>query len=97
MRNIKLTIEYDGTAFEVFNIGSGLSYSVDEIVRNILEIWGQKVEVHYQHLRRKNEIMNVVADIKKAKEKLDWQPKVSIEDGLALTISQNRQHLESLH
>ena len=78
--------EYDGTAFEVFNIGSGLSYSVDEIVRSILEIWGQKVEVRYHHLRRKNEIMDVVANVQKAQKKLGWTPKVELKEGLGKYI-----------
>ena len=90
---IKDTIEayvraggYSGSDFEIFNIGSGVSYSVDEIVRKVINISGQKVAVNYQDKRRKNEIMNVVADIRKAREKLRWMPKISIEGGLNATI-----------
>ena len=78
--------EYSGSDFEIFNIGAGVSYSVDEIVRKLINISGQKVAVNYQHKRRKNEIMNVVADIRKAREKLRWVPKISIEGGLNATI-----------
>lgn len=86
--------EYDGTAFEVFNIGSGLSYSVDEIVRSILEIWSQKVEVSYQHLRRKNEIMDVVANVQKAQKKLGWTPKVELKEGLGKYIKWYKDQLK---
>ena len=79
--------EYTGTDFEIFNIGSGVSYSVDEIVRKILSISGQDIEVNYKNARRKSEIMNVVADIKRAKEKLDWMHKFEIGEGLKNIIS----------
>jgi len=66
----------------VFNIGSGLSYSVKEIIHDILEIWGRQVEVGYQNQRRKNEIMDVVANVEKARRKLGWVPEVELKEGL---------------
>jgi UDP-glucose 4-epimerase len=74
--------EYDGGDFEIFNIGAGLSYSVDEIVQMVMEIWGKQVEVSYKHSRRRNEIMNVIANVDKAKNKLGWTPKVALKEGL---------------
>ena len=73
---------YDKSDFGIFNIGYGASYSVDEIVRKLIAISGREVAVCYQNKRRRNEIMNVVADIKMAKEKLGWEPRVDIEEGL---------------
>lgn len=71
---------------EVFNIGSGKSYSVKDIVNMILNLYPKKVDVLYRNKRRKNEIMDVVADIKKARKKLNWSPKIKIEDGLKRII-----------
>ena len=68
--------------FEIFNIGYGKSYSVKEIVNKLIKIHGRDVKVDYKNARRKNEIMDTIADIKKAKEKLCWKPKVSIDEGL---------------
>ena len=73
---------YNNSNFEIFNIGSGVSYSVDEIVRKLIHISGREVIVNYRNKRRKNEIMNVIAGIRKAKEKLGWKPKIEIDDGL---------------
>ena len=73
--------------FEIFNIGSGVSYSVDEIVRRIIEAWGQEVTVSYHKLRRRDEIMNVVANVKKAKEELGWKPKVDLREGVSKYIA----------
>jgi UDP-glucose 4-epimerase len=78
--------EYTKTDFEIFNIGSGLSYSVEEIVSRILEAWGQQVKVTYKYLRRKNEIMDVVANVRKANQELNWEPKVDLKEGLTKYI-----------
>jgi UDP-glucose 4-epimerase len=73
--------EFSGN-FEVFNIGDGRSYSVKEIVDKIIHLYGKEVKVEYRNERRKNEIMDTIADAKKAKEKLGWEPKVEIDKGL---------------
>lgn len=79
--------EYKGSDFEIFNIGSGISYSVEEVVRKLIGIFGKKIVVNYRNKRRKNEIMDTIADISKAKEKLKWCPKTILDDGLRDTIS----------
>lgn len=87
--------EYTGSDFEIFNIGSGVSYSVDEITRIIINISGQNIEVNYENARRKSEIMNVFADIRRAKEELDWMPKVEIGEGLKNIITRRFLFRES--
>ena len=74
--------EFKGN-FDVFNIGYGKSYSVKEIVDKIIRLYGKDVKVKYSGERRKNEIMDTVANIKKAKEKLGWEPHVEIDEGLS--------------
>ena len=74
--------DYSDSAFEVFNIGLGKSYSVDKIVRKILAVIGREVKVQYLNQRRKDEIMNTVADITKARGKLGWEPEFDLEEGL---------------
>lgn len=70
------------TGFEVFNIGSGKSYSVREIVDKLLKIHEKHATVKFTNEKRKDEIMDCFADITKAKKLLDWQPSVSFENGL---------------
>ena len=74
--------EFNGD-FDVFNIGYGKSYSVKEIVDKIIYLYGKDVKVKYSGERRKNEIMDTIANIKKAKEKLGWKPSVEIDNGLS--------------
>jgi UDP-glucose 4-epimerase len=79
--------DYSASDFEIFNIGLGKSHRVDEIVTKILTIIGRDVKVRYRQQPRENEIMNTVADISKARDKLGWQPKFDIEEGLRKTIA----------
>jgi UDP-glucose 4-epimerase len=74
--------------FEVFNIGYGKSYSVKEITEKIVQLYGKDVKINYKNERRKNEIMDTVADIRKAKEKLGWEPSVDIDAGLKSMLAQ---------
>lgn len=80
-------VAYEGTGYDVFNIGSGQSYSVQELVDKVISLSGKKdVTVTYTHKKREHDIVDIVADIKKAKEKLKWQPTIDINKGLSLLL-----------
>lgn len=68
--------------FNVFNIGSGESYSVAELITLIQQISGTDLTVYSSGERRRDEIMNTVADITLAHQKLNWLPEWSLKDGL---------------
>ena len=74
---------YDEQAFNVFNIGSGESISVLEIVNKIIPHFQHRVIVNFTGEKRKNEIMDTVSDITKGKEFLHWEPKIKIAEGIA--------------
>lgn len=78
---------YSSSGFEVFNIGAGVSHKVSDIVDMAVKLAGVKCSVVYKHERKRDAIMDTVADISKAKRLLQWQPKVSFEDGLRQTIA----------
>jgi len=81
------TINYEARDMDIFNIGSGMSYSVNEIVGKIIHLAKRnKVTVSYTHKERKSEINNIIADIRKAKEKMNWQPTIDIDKGLSKMI-----------
>jgi len=86
--------KYDGSDFDIFNIGSGTSHSVEWVVTRILEAWGQPLEVGYKNKTRKSEIMNAVANVQKAKSRLGWEPKVSLEDGIKRYVEWHRLNVK---
>jgi UDP-glucose 4-epimerase len=80
------TMNYDKNTYDIFNIGSGKSYSVKEICHTIIKNINPNIEVTFEGKRRRDEIDNAVADISKAKKLLNWSPKISLEEGIKQCI-----------
>jgi nucleoside-diphosphate-sugar epimerase len=74
--------------FSIFNLGSGKGLSVSDIIQIIQNVAGTNKEVISEKKERKNEVMNVIADIKKSKEYLNWMPTYSFEAGVIEIIKQ---------
>ena len=68
--------------FSIYNFGSGTELSVSEIIKVVQNVAGMNKKVISEKNERKNEIMNVIADISKAENDLDWKPKFKFEDGI---------------
>lgn len=81
VRAIFLAIQYE-PLFDVFNIGSGTSYSVKDLISIIQYHSNKNLPVFSDSIRRKNEIMDTIADISKAKQQLNWEPIWSLTDGI---------------
>lgn len=68
--------------FNIFNLGTGQSYSVLEIIDIIQDLFGTSHSVLSSDERRKGEIMDTVADNSRAQSLLNWSPKYSLKDGI---------------
>lgn len=68
--------------FQIYNIGSGTSYSVNELINLIQNIMGSNFEVVSELERRKDEIMDTIADINLANNELGWFPQWKLAQGL---------------
>ena len=79
-------IDFYNNNYEIFNLGSGRSYSVDNIVSAITKLLNSKILVSYMNEVRKNEILDTVADISKAERLLEWKPSVNIANGIKRCI-----------
>ena len=73
---------YIKSDFDIFNIGSGKSHSVQDIANLVKLIFSDKLEIHFENKQRENEVNNTIADISKAEVFLGWTPKISLKDGL---------------
>lgn len=76
------SLNFNGSALEIFNLGSGKSHSVSEVVEQAISVSGIKVDVEFQSASRMNEVMDTQADISKAKKMLNWEPTISLQEGL---------------
>jgi UDP-glucose 4-epimerase len=79
-----LCMQNERTTGNVFNLGSGQNYSVDEIFRIVRELLGSKSEPIYQP-DLPGEALTTLANIDKAK-KLGWSPRVGLKDGMRSSI-----------
>lgn len=78
----RLALEVEEAAYEVFNIGSGNSYTVNEIARKLSQTMGVDVEQNVTGEYRVGDIRHCFGDISKAKRILGFEPEVNFEDGL---------------
>ncbi|MCW5980206.1 MAG: NAD-dependent epimerase/dehydratase family protein [Bryobacteraceae bacterium] len=78
-------LNWTGSAPEIFNIGSGVSVSVEQVVSMLLRLSGRDVEVEFDRQTRPAEIPDAGADIRKAARLLGWTPRVDLESGLRRT------------
>lgn len=74
-----------------YNVGSGESYSVEEVIQTIMDITGIKKEVITAKRVRKNEIPDVRADINRIKSALSWEPRLTFRDGLERIINTHQK------
>lgn len=70
------------------NVGSGNETSVRDLARLAVEVTGGHPEVVYNP-RNEGGISRLCADISLARERLDYEPKVKLVDGLAKTLAYN--------
>ena len=66
----------------ILNIGYGTSYSISEIIDILRPLAGKDLKVEYTHEIRENEVLDVVADISKAKNILNWSPIITLVEGI---------------
>ena len=74
--------------FNSINIGSGVSYSVRDVIENIQLAANTDLNIVSKESERINEVPDVVADISKAKKVLDWSPIYSFKEGIKLTLQE---------
>lgn len=68
--------------FQVYNIGSGYSVSVQSIIELIGELIEEPLEYEERGIERNVEMMDVVADISAVNRDLSWSPKINLREGL---------------
>ena len=72
----------------VINIGSGTETSVRELVRLVLNITGSRAEI-LSNPHHDPGVSRMCADLGLAREKLGYQPRFMLEEGLRLTLERD--------
>lgn len=98
-----LALERNEANGEVFNVGSGYSYSILEIAEKIGKLLGKsQIIPEITGKYRVGDIRHCYADISKASEILGYRPSITLDDGLAelaewLKRQSAQDHSETMH
>ena len=76
----------NSTEYDVFNIGNPTEMTVGKLAEKIIELTDSTSEIKYLELPN-DDPKQRKPDITKAKTKLNWEPKVNLEEGLTKTIT----------
>ncbi|WP_163329059.1 SDR family NAD(P)-dependent oxidoreductase [Desulfurobacterium thermolithotrophum] len=87
------------TGYEIINLGGNKPYELNYVIELIEEYLGKKAEKIYKPFH-KADLKATWANIEKAKRILDWEPQVSLEEGLKKTVDwhiENREWLKNIN
>jgi len=76
----------NSTEYDVFNIGNPNEMTVGKLAEKIIKLTDSTSEIKYLELPN-DDPKQRKPDITKAKTKLNWEPKVNLDEGLAKTIT----------
>ena len=75
----------EGEATDVFNIAGGMRISINDLAKSIMKICGKHFDPIYDD-PRPGDIKHSLADVSKANEKLNYEPKFNLTAGLEETV-----------
>lgn len=79
----------------VYNVGTGIQTSLRKVVEVAQRVMGIAVEPKWGSMPNRNWDTSVwVADNRKIRETLGWQPRFPFEEGFRLAVGWSRQHME---
>lgn len=88
----------DNVLGQVVNLGVGSGHSVGDVTNTILKIMDKEdmpIEQDPKRIRPdKSEVMRLISDNSKATKLCGWQPKYSLEEGLAETVEWIKRNLD---
>lgn len=91
-------VQAEEVSGEIINVGSGRQWSNEEVVDMVQAVSGKKLMIRVgAYPARPFDTNYWVADIRKAKKSLGWEPHHSLREGLEKTISWFRRHQDAYH
>jgi UDP-glucose 4-epimerase len=81
-----MAVENKRVVFDRFNIGTGNSYSVEQVANIINTFYDKKLKIEFSINKRNNEVIETVANINKAIKILGWRPKTNLKSGLKVIL-----------
>lgn len=86
-------LDYSDLYCPVYNIGSGFSISINDIIYKIATYLGKDVTINYQP-RNMYDVDCTKADINLIRTHIEWEPKIKFDDGLKDQIEWQRSMMK---
>lgn len=77
-----MAMESDRGDYQVFNVGSGVPHSIKGIAQKLAKLLEKDIQPTIANKFRKGDVRHCFADISHIKEKLNFAPSVSFEEGM---------------
>jgi UDP-glucose 4-epimerase len=77
----------DIKGFDIFNVGTGRNYSLNELVDKINKSLGTDVKAEYVKMPTKNYVMENLADTSKAEKLIKFKAKISLDEGISKLLN----------
>ena len=87
VRALLLLLEKPLPTGEILNLGSGCEYRMRDVADMIVRLTGAKIQISRKMPARPGDLEHLYCSARKAKEMLDWEAKIGLEDGLRHTIA----------
>jgi UDP-glucuronate 4-epimerase len=85
VRGVLATLERAPAGFRAYNLGSGAPVDLHTLVDGIGRATGKKVTVEHGPMQL-GDVDATFADIGRARQELDWQPRIALADGLRTVV-----------
>ena len=72
------------TKHKIFNVGSGTGYSVNEILKKVINITGKNISPLYTESRI-GDVSRIILDISRIENEMKWKPLIDIDSGIERT------------
>jgi nucleoside-diphosphate-sugar epimerase len=89
---VECAIDRQENKFELVNVGLGRSVSVADLVKKIIAASGKNLSIKYDPAGPTIKT-KLALESSKAKRVFGWQPKISLDDGIRMTIDWYRKHV----
>lgn len=83
---IELILNKFPSGYNIFNVGYGRAYTLEEVSRYVGRIMKKKISLHYDQNIRIQDVTDMVADISKVSREFKWKPITSLRKGLKLSV-----------
>ncbi len=76
--------------FDIFNVGTGKSYTLNELISKLNKVLGTSIQPRYVSMPSSNYVMETLADTSKAEKLINFKARIGLDEGISKLLSENK-------